>query len=158
MINMSRLLTLLVFLIASCLNVLGQAAGFKAFKGDGFEIFIPQKWNTGMDGAVYNFYLDPALGDISVSVHKNLDLSSEVIESTILGLNEKRKGNERVIVLQKGKITEYNYEYINDGIKWLIRGVRSKNDFFLVTLNWKLSSWEANKDSLMKSRDSFTVQ
>ena len=150
-------LALCIFYLILSLNCFGQQLEFKLFKGDGFEISYPQNWTVGKEDKVYNFYLDKNLGDISISVYKDSDLPSKVVQKLILELNDKRTKSDRVKVEVKQNLREYTYEYSEDGIKWLIKGTQTKKDLFLITLNWNLKDWDSYKESLNKAFSSFKI-
>jgi uncharacterized protein YecE (DUF72 family) len=98
------------------------------------------------------------MGDISISVYKNSNLTSETIQKTILELNENRHQNETVNASVIGGIKEYKYEYTDKEIKWLIKGIKIKKDFFLITLNWNLKDWNNYSTILMQSFNSFKAK
>lgn len=146
-----------IFFSSLSLHSFGQQLDFKLFKGDGFEFSYPEKWTAAKDGKVYNFYLDENLGDISISVYKNLNLSSEAIKKMILELNEKRAKSDVVKVGIRKNQKEYNYEYVENGVKWFIKGILNKKDFFLITLNWTIKDWAVYEKTFFNALNSFKI-
>ncbi len=155
---MNKNLIFSILLIVFSFKSFGQKQKeFKIFKGDGFEISYPEKWTAAKDGNVYNFYLNTNLGDISISVYKNSKLTSIDIKDAILSINENRKKEDTVKMVAKGVIKEYSYEYSDNGVKWLAKGIQNKKDFFFITLNWKINDWNNNNPAFMQSFNSFRV-
>ncbi len=140
------------------INIQAQEINFKTFTTDDFSLSYPENWKTQGEGKVYNFYLDIELGDISISVYKNSNFSDEKIEGALLGINEKRSDTDKVEKKIKDGTTEYMYTYTQNGIKWIGKGIRKGVDFYFITLNWKLTSWDSYSKQFTKTFDSFSIK
>ena len=154
---MYKLCTFITFLLLS-LNIKAQETGFKILKTNDFKIAYPENWKAAKDGNVYNFFLKEELGDISISVYKNSNLTSSEIKNAILSINENKKETDTVTVVKKTGIEVYTYEFLNNGIKWMAKGLKKNKDFYFITLDWKIDEWSKYSNSFIKSFDSFEIK
>jgi len=148
---------LFVLIGLTTLQVNGQQGKMKTFKGDHCSLKYPAQWQTSSKDGSWNFFPPEGYGVLTVSYHSEIDFPLERTKKFILDMNEIKENPKNVKMTRKGDITEFYYEQVDKGIKWIIKAYRKKASLYLLTINCEAKKWNAGKNAFMSILTSFKM-
>jgi hypothetical protein len=151
------ILKFILFIGLTTLQACGQQNNMTIYKGDKYTLEYPVQWQTTNENGILNFFPTEDFGALTLSYYSDIDFPLEKTKEFILEMNEIKGNPENVKMIKKGDITEFSYEHIDKGLKWVTKAFRKKTDFYLLTINCELNKWDTNKVTFLKVINSFKL-
>jgi hypothetical protein len=151
-------LHLLTFIVLTTLQASGQQSKTKIYKGDGYTLEYPSHWRVTNENGIINFFPAEEYGALTFSRQSGVDIPLEKTKEFIIDISEVKDDPAKVKMTKKGDVTEFYYEHVYEGVKWLTKLIRKNKDFYLLTVNCELASWNLNKDVFISAMNSFKIE
>jgi len=137
------------------LNKLFSQDMLQDFKSKSFEFRYPKKWKVDTVDNKYSFYYNANLGDITISTHPNKHFSGKELKQMLLDINEKKEAKPDIQLTTSNGTTTCIYKYSVEKIKYFVKAIQNDKKIYLISLNWYEDSWDAFKEILLDSFNSF---
>lgn len=151
------LLNILAVIVVATFQVCGQDNNSATYKGDKYTLDYPANWQTSNKDGILNFFPKENYGAITISYYTGINFPLEKTKAFILEMYEIKDKPTNVKMTTKGNVTEFYYEHIDKNVKWITKAFRRNTDFYLLTINCDLNKWEANKNTLINTMNSFKI-
>jgi hypothetical protein len=149
------ILALLILLFFSSTQLFAQDVVFKDYKSEAFEFKYPSTWKVDTIEGKLSFYFNANQGDITISTYSDQHLSSKEIKQLLLNVNEIHEAKPDVQISTSNGTIAGTYKYTSDKIKYVLKAIQKDGSLHFISLNWNEASWDAYKDVLLGSLNSF---